>query len=40
MQAQVWEALVLLEALVESPEDRGDGGMAKPEGGGGEDVGG
>lgn len=40
VQAQVREALVLLEALVESPEDWRDGGVAEPEGGGGEDVGG
>lgn len=40
MQTQVREALVLLEALVESPEDRRHGGVAEPEGGGSKDVGG
>lgn len=40
VQAQVREALVLLEALVESPEDGRDCGVAEPEGGGGKDVGG
>lgn len=38
VQAQVREALVLLEALVKSPEHWRHGGMAEPEGSGGKDV--
>lgn len=34
------EALILLKALVKSSEDWRHGGVAEPEGGGGEDVGG
>lgn len=36
----MWEALVLLEALVKSSEDWRHVGVAEPEGGGGKDVGG
>lgn len=39
VQAQVWEAFVLLEAMVKSSQDWRHVGVAEPEGGGGEDVG-
>lgn len=39
MQSQVGEALILLEALIQSAEDWGDGSMAEPECGCGEHVG-
>jgi len=40
MQPQVGEVLVLLGALVQPPEDGGDGGVAEPERRGGKHVGG
>ena len=40
VQSQVGEVLVFLEALVQSPEDRGDGSVAEPERRGGKHVGG
>lgn len=40
MQPQLGETLVWLEAFVQSPEDGGDGGVAKPEGSSGKNIGG
>lgn len=40
VQSQVGEVLMFLEALIQSPEDRRDGSMAKPECSGGKNIGG